>query len=122
MALTGRSTIARVTKAHGAQAMGLLGKAGSNFVHYGTFGTVSIDPPNILANTTADVSVTIPGVSTDEVVILFPPAALESGLVYGGSRVTALDTVSVRIGNVTVGAINGASRSWVYVPLRARMP
>jgi len=78
-------------------------------------GTVSVDPPSIAAGATANVDVTISGLTTDHVVLLQIPAALEAGLVYGGCVVSAANTLRIRLGNVTTGAIDGIARDWTYL-------
>jgi len=78
-------------------------------------GTVSVDPPSIGAGATANVDVTISGLTTDHVVVLQIPAALEAGLVYGGCVVSAANTLRIRLGNVTAAAIDGVARDWTYV-------
>lgn len=81
-------------------------------------GTVSVDPASLLAATTNDTSVTITGAALGDVIVMNPPDALESGLVFGGARVTAANTVKVRVGNVTAGAIDAAAASWTYAIYR----
>lgn len=76
--------------------------------------TVAVDPASLDAVTAVDTAVTIAGVATTDFVVAMPPD-LTDGLVYGGCRVSAADTVQVRIGNVTAGAINPASADWVFL-------
>jgi hypothetical protein len=68
---------------------------------------------NFAANVSVDVPFTVPGVEAGQFVKAFNQsgAALASGLVIGQARITdpALDTVTVRVGNVTTGAINGVA-------------
>lgn len=68
---------------------------------------------NFAANVSVDVLFTVPGVEAGQFVKAFnaSAAALTSGLVIGQARITnaATDEVSVRVGNVTVGAINGVA-------------
>jgi len=78
-------------------------------------GTVSVDPPSIGAGAAVNVDVTISGLTTDHVVLLQIPAALEAGLVYGGCVVTAANTLRIRLANVTGLAIDGAALDWTYV-------
>jgi hypothetical protein len=81
-------------------------------------GTVSIDPPNIGANTRASVSVTIENVAPGDFVIMNPPSALNAGLAYAGSIVAAADTVTVFIANITGGGINDGANVWEYMAVR----
>jgi len=81
-------------------------------------GTVAVDPASITAQESAETSVTITGAATGDVVIMNPPASLETGLAFSGARVSAADTVQVRLTNVTGGAVDGTSRTWTYAILR----
>jgi len=82
------------------------------------YGTVSVDPPNINANTSTAFTVTISGVQTGDLVFLTPPSGIEGGLVFQGADVTAANTVTIRMRNVTGGGINGAPRTWSYMVIR----
>jgi hypothetical protein len=79
---------------------------------------VTVDPADRAANTTADLALTVTGaLTTDEVVNVFA-ASLESGLVLSNARVSAADTVTVRLGNVTTGAINAGEQTFTVVLAR----
>jgi len=82
------------------------------------YGTVSVDPPNINANTSATFTVTITGVQPGDLVFLTPPSSIEGELVFQGANVTAANTVTIRMRNVTGGGINGAPRTWSYMVIR----
>ncbi len=82
------------------------------------YGTVSVDPPNINANTSATFTVTITGVQTGDLVFLTPPSGIEGELVFQGADVTAANTVTIRMRNVTGVAVDGASRTWSYMVIR----
>lgn len=60
---------------------------------------------SIAAASTGVFTMTVTGARVGAVVTGSPTTALQAGLVLGGFRVTAADTVSVQIGNVTAGAI-----------------
>ena len=68
-----------------------------------TSGTVAVDPASIS------------GVEDGELVIMYPPAALEDDLLYVGCRIKADDTVTIFLYNPTGSAIDGSSRTWSYV-------
>lgn len=79
-------------------------------------GTISgVDPGSIAATTRGSVDATLTGVATGDIVILIPPDALNTGLVYAGCQVTAGDTVRIYLGNMTSGAIDDGSRDWLYL-------
>lgn len=77
--------------------------------------SAAVDPASIAAQTSAETAVTLTGVGVDdEVVGVEIPASLEAGLAYSGARVSAADTVQLRLTNVTTAAVDGASRTWVF--------
>jgi hypothetical protein len=82
------------------------------------YGTVSVDPPNIAANTSTTFTVTITGVQTGDLVFLTPPSTIEGALIFQGANVTAANTVTIRMRNVTGAAVNGAALQWSYMVIR----
>lgn len=92
----------------------VIGKGGTK-VKRVTRGTVAVDPASVSANSRGTTSVTITGVKTGDLVIMVPPSALEAGLVSSGSPVTADDTVSLMLNNVTASPVDGTSRTWEYL-------
>lgn len=81
-------------------------------------GTVSVDPGSLLTQTSEDVTVTITGAASGDIVIMNPPATLEATLAFGGAYVSAANTVKVRIVNFSAGTVDGAALSWTYAILR----
>jgi hypothetical protein len=82
------------------------------------YGTVSVDAPNINANTSATFTVTITGVQPGDLVFLTPPSSIEGELIFQGANVTAANTVTIRMRNVTGTDVNGASLQWSYMVIR----
>jgi hypothetical protein len=82
------------------------------------YGTVTVDPPNIGANTSTTFTVTITGVQSGDLVFLTPPSTLEGALIFQGANVTAANTVTIRMRNVTTAAVNGAALQWSYMVIR----
>jgi len=76
---------------------------------------ISVDPASIGATSSAETSVTIRGVAPGDIVIAAPPASLETGLALSGCRVSAADTVSLRLTNVTSGSVDGTARTWEFL-------
>jgi hypothetical protein len=74
--------------------------------------TVTIDPASLAAGAVAETTVTVTGATTAMGVVVQPPAALTAGLVYS-ARVSAANTVAIRLYNPTGSAIDQASGSWV---------
>lgn len=78
-------------------------------------GTVSIDPGSIAAQTRGSVTFTLTGAAVGDIVIMQPPGALNSGLVYAGCEVTSANTVTVYLGNLTGVAIDDGSNQWRFM-------
>jgi hypothetical protein len=77
---------------------------------------VTKDIASLLTDAIADETFTVPGVlSTDYCVAVVPPVALEAGIVIQGARVTANNTVVVRVQNLSAGTVNAASGSWNFI-------
>ena len=77
--------------------------------------TASVNPTSLTAVTDTDVSVARAGIAVGDVVVGFPPAALEAGLSFDGCRVAAVDAFLVRINNASAGTIDGADLVWTFM-------
>ncbi len=73
--------------------------------------TASLDFSNIVKFTAGELTVTVSGAAVGDVAHASPSTTLESGLVWS-SYVSATDTVTIRVANVTSANIDPASRSW----------
>lgn len=80
-------------------------------------GTVSIDPPSIGANTQGSASATISGALTTDLIFVKPPQ-LATGLVFVGAAITAANTLTVYLHNVTAAAIDDTAKTWHFLLLR----
>lgn len=98
-----------------AVGQGLAGTVGPATVKRIQNGTVTVDPASITNATSLETAVTITGVAAGDIVIFEPPVSLETGLVYGGVRVSAADTVQLRLSCIAAAPVDGASRTWRYV-------
>jgi hypothetical protein len=79
-------------------------------------GTIAVNPASCNNAAASETQLTLTGVATGDIVILVPPAAgLTAGLVAGDCRVTAADTIKVRIANVSGGTVDEASANWTYL-------
>jgi hypothetical protein len=78
-------------------------------------GTVTIDPPSIAAGSTANVDVSVPGLTTRHMVLVMCQSDLEHGLIPIAAYVPADNTLRVRLTNFTGAAIDGAARTWFYI-------
>lgn len=77
--------------------------------------TATYDPASLAAVTARDDSVTVTGVLAGDIIVGWKPAAaLTSGLSIQGVRVSADNTVIVRLNNASAGAIDGASGTWTF--------
>ena len=72
---------------------------------------ISVDPPNILANTAVDVAITFAGVLPGDRCSVVPAALLEAGIVTGEALCVVAGIIQWRLANVTVAAINPAAVS-----------
>ena len=77
-------------------------------------GTVSVDPPSIATGESANVDVTVTGLTTSHIVIVSCQEALEAGLVPQGASVPVADTLRIRLYNPSAAAIDGAELTWAY--------
>jgi hypothetical protein len=81
--------------------------------------TVNVNPPSILAGTTTDVDVTVPGAAVGMGVVCQSPA-LAADLLIGMVRVKAADTVTVRLRNTsTLSAVDSPAADWLFWLARA---
>lgn len=79
---------------------------------------VTVDVANILANTAVDTAVTVPGAKVGDAILATPLGTFDAGLGMGPHRCLVAGTVQMRIGNVTAGAINLASQSYIFSMFR----
>lgn len=79
--------------------------------------TATLDFPSIAAGGSQQISVTVTGATVGDTVILGPPAGIETGLVWN-AYVSAINTVRVRVSNITGAAIDPASASWKVAVVR----
>jgi hypothetical protein len=78
--------------------------------------TVNLDFPSIATVNTASRTVSLPGAIPGDNVTA-SPAALASGLVFD-AYVSAADTVTIRVTNVTAAAVNPAVTAWTVNVIR----
>lgn len=75
-----------------------------------------VDPPSIAGGATGFVDVTVAGAKVGALrrqrVAMFPPTALETGLVITSTPIQANNTVRINLLNTTGAPIDGASRTW----------
>ncbi len=84
-------------------------------------GTISVDLPSLTTLlASADISLTITGAAVGDSVIMNPLAAGNTaGIIFGGCRVSAANTVQLRVFNTSSGTIDEAAQLWDYCIIRA---
>lgn len=75
------------------------------------FASASLNFPSISAASQQELTITVTGAAVGDGVLLAPPAAPDAGLVWSG-RVSATNTVTVRVANVTASPIDPAAATW----------
>lgn len=88
-----------------------------NYVPLVLYGSATLDFGSISAQTCAELTITVTGANTGDNVALGPPSSIEAGLSWSG-YVSAANTVTVRLCNVTGSPIDPASASWRCVVTR----
>ena len=76
-----------------------------------------LDFGSITPSTGLELTVNVPGAVSGDYVILGLPSGLEAGLIVNG-RVSSNDTVTVRVSNITAGAIDPASATYKVMVLQ----
>ena len=81
----------------------------------GTIAEVSVDIGSVAANTTADTTVTVPGIVNGKSAVTFvnPASSLNAGLGIAAVFVSGDNQITVRCINTTAGALNPAAATWV---------
>lgn len=78
---------------------------------------VTFDPASVATATTAEQSMTVPGVRLGDFVFCSKPTAT-AGFGVVNARVSAADTVSITAVNPTAGAVNPGSETWTVLVVR----
>lgn len=79
--------------------------------------TAALDFPSIAAAGQQELTITVTGAAVGDAVLLGPPSTLTAGLI-ATARVSAADTVTIRLSNITGSAIDPASATWRATVLR----
>jgi len=80
--------------------------------------SIALDVASVAANTSAEQTFTVPGLSTDMMVFVNKPS-VSAGLVVGNARVSAKDTLALTFGNSTAGAVDPASETYKILWIKA---
>jgi hypothetical protein len=84
--------------------------------------TVTWDPAAVATITTAEQTVTVPGVKVGDIVVAYNKPAHTTGAMPVNARVSAADTLAVAFVNPTAGSVNPASEAWTFVIGRPETP
>jgi len=80
--------------------------------------TQSLDVASVAADSTAEQTFTVTGVSSDDMVLSINKPSHSSGLIIGGYRVSAKNTIAITFENSTGLPINPAAEDYVIATLR----
>ena len=81
-----------------------------------TFDVV-IDPPNMSADSDATLTVTLNGLTTNDIVYVNKPS-VTAGVTIGNCFVSAANTLKIQLRNHNGGAANPPSETWLVVAIR----
>jgi hypothetical protein len=77
--------------------------------------TAAVDPASIATDAIANTAVTVTGVVTADRITAIPPNDLEAGLVMQSAWASGANQVTVRLQNVSAGAVDGVSKTWTFI-------
>ncbi len=77
----------------------------------------TLDIGSIAANITEEEVFTVKGVRKDHIYLLIPEGTFNAGLIIAAAWGTDKDELTVRIGNLTSGALNPASQTYKVLGL-----
>lgn len=79
--------------------------------------SVTLDPASVAANTTAEQTFALTGLSTQDIVVVNKPSH-STGLGIVGCRVSAADTLAITYGNFSGAPIDPPSEDYFVVAIR----
>lgn len=79
--------------------------------------TQTLTPVSVAANTTAEQTFTVTGLTTNDMVFVNKPSS-QAGLGIVGTRVTATNTIGITYINATAGAITPTAEDYLIVTVR----
>jgi hypothetical protein len=84
--------------------------------------SVTWDPAAVATITTAEQTVTVPGVQLGDIVVTWNKPTNTTGAMPVNCRVSAANTIAVSFVNPTAGSVNPASEAWTFVIARPETP
>lgn len=94
-----------------------LGAAGTNITQIRVYSQ-SINVASVAANTSAEQTFTVTGLTTADTVMVVKPS-LSAGLVVSTARVSAADTLAITFGNLTASPIDPAAETYAILAFRS---
>jgi hypothetical protein len=88
----------------------------SNYPKVQTFN-VTINPTSVAANNTSEQTFTVTGLATTDRVVVNKPTHT-AGLIIGGARCSAANTLAITFGNVTGSSIDPPSEDYRVMSIR----
>lgn len=82
---------------------------------------VTFNPASVATITTAEQTVTVPGVQVGDFVIAMKPTHT-TGVTIGNVRVSAANTIAIQFVNPTAGGVDAASETWQFLIFRPELP
>ena len=73
---------------------------------------VAVDVVSVVTQTAVDTAITVPGSLVGDGVVCTPLGTWPAGVVIGPCRCLVAGTVQMRVGNVTVGAVDPGSQNF----------
>ena len=80
--------------------------------------SVTLDVTTVNAATTVEQTFTVPGLQVTDFVFANPGANFSAGVGVAGARVSAPDTLSIRLVNATAGALNPPAVTFTVLVVR----
>lgn len=81
--------------------------------------TPSLTPSSVAANTSAEQTFTVAGLTSADTIVAFNPPGLTAGTGIMGVRVSGADTLAVTFGNMTSGSLTPASGVYKIIAVRS---
>ncbi len=83
---------------------------------------VTFDPASVATITTAEQTVTVPGVQVGDIVLAVNKPSNTAGLGIVNARVSAANTIALTLMNTTAGSVDAGSERYVFVIARGEQP
>ena len=82
---------------------------------------IALTPEEVSANTTEEQTFTVPGLRTDDLVVVNKPTH-QAGLVVASCRVSAVETLAITFGNLTGSGITPTAAETYSIVVISKQP